>query len=123
MAYDELFADRIRHFLHEKKVSWREIKMMGGLCMMVDEKMCVGVLHDKATGNPLLMCRVGAPNMEDALKQPGCQPMDFTGRPLKGFVFVTPEGTDLDEDLEHWVQRCLDYTPLARSSKKSKKKR
>ena len=82
MAYDEYFADRIRRHLQDKKVSWREITMMGGLCMMVDDKMCVGVLQDKTSGDPLLMCRVGEAYMEDALSQPGCQPMDFTGRPL-----------------------------------------
>ena len=54
-----------------------------------------------------------------ALAWKGCKPMDFTGRPMKGFVYVEPVGIDLDEDLEYWIQLALDFNPRARSSKKS----
>jgi len=86
--------------------------MMGGLCFMVDDKMCVGIIKNN------LMARVAPETYEQVLTLTGCHPMDFTGRPMKGFVFVTPDGVDLDEDLETWVQRCLDYNPKAKSSKK-----
>lgn len=120
MAYDEFLADRIRVQLKEKQTPFRELKMMGGLCFMVDEKMCIGVLKAKATGEDLLMARVGEEVYEEALKKPGCKPMDFTGRPMKGFTFITAEGFDMDRDLDYWIQLCLDYNPFAKSSKKKK---
>ena len=86
--------------------------MMGGLCFMVKDKMCLGVVKD------MLMARVGLEMHAEALKKIGCKPMDFTGTPLKGFVFVEPQGIDLDEDLEYWIDQCLAYNPKAKSSKK-----
>ena len=112
MAYDEHLADRIRRIMKEKKVRFEEKKMMGGLCFMVKEKMCVGIDDVK------LMARVGPDVYEQALKKKGCREMDFTGRPMKGFVFVEPKGIDLDADLAYWVQLCLDYNPKAKSSRK-----
>jgi len=112
MAYDEYLADRLRNTLKEKNTIFIEKKMMGGLCFMVDDKMCVGIVKNN------LMARIDPETYEQALTLPGCHPMDFTARPMKGFVSVKPEGVDLDEDLAAWVQRCLDYNPKAKSSKK-----
>ena len=112
MAYDEFLADRIREALQSRKISFEERKMMGGLCYMVDDKMCVGVVKDK------LMARIDPEIYKEALSKPGCREMDFTGRPMKGFVFVEPLGIDMDEDLDYWVELCLDYNPRAHSSKK-----
>ena len=112
MAYSELLADRIRDILTEKKANFEEKKMMGGLCFMVEDKMCFGIVKEE------LMARVGPEKYEESLQQPGCKEMNFTGRPMKGYVFVDPEELDLDKDLEHWIQLCLDFNPLARSSKK-----
>ena len=120
MAYDEALADRIRQVFTEKKVPFEAKKMMGGLCFMVDDKMCCGIHYDKKKETDLLMARIGEAASPDALQREGCFPMDFTGRPMKGFVFVTPDGFDMDEDLEHWIQLCLDFNPLAKSSKKKK---
>ena len=121
MAYDEFMADRIRNQFHQRNVAFEEKKMMGGLCFMVDDKMCCGIHFDKKKETDLLMARIGEDASEDALRRTGCHPMDFTGRPLKGFVFVTPEGFDKDEELSHWIQLCLDFNPFAKSSKKRKK--
>ena len=118
MAYDELLADRIRNTLADKKVDAREMKMMGGLCFMLNEKMCCGILFDKIKNLDLLMARIGEDAATNNMSRKGCHPMDFTGRPMKGYVFVDPEGFDLDEDLEHWIQLCLDFNPLAKMSKK-----
>ena len=120
MAYDELLADRIKYAFKEKNVAFEIKKMMGGLCFLVDDKMCVGTHIDKKRGMPLLMCRIGEDKMQQVIGQRGSLPMDFTGRPMKGYVFVTPEGTDLEEDLEYWIQLALDFNPLAKSSKKKK---
>jgi hypothetical protein len=120
MAYDEYLADRIRQVLREKKVSFEVKKMMGGLCFLVDDKMCCGIHFDKKKKTDLLMARIGEQAADKAMDRTGCHPMDFTGRPMKGFVFITPEGFDTGDDLEYWIQLCLDFNPLATSSKKKK---
>ncbi len=112
MAYDEFLEERITRILNEKGAPFRSMKMMGGLCYMVDEKMCTGIVKDH------LMARVGPDVYESVLSRPGCKPMDFTGRPMKGYVFVSGEGIDSDDDLSYWIQLCLDFNPLAKSSKK-----
>jgi len=115
MAYDEHLADRIRSYFKEKKINTEEKKMMGGLCFMVDKKMCVGVDKNR------LMARIGPEVYDQALTKTGCRPMDFTGRPLKGFVFVEPVGIDLEDELAYWLQLCLEFNPKAKASKKRKK--
>lgn len=112
MAYSEHLAERIKRILDEKKVEYIAKKMMGGLCYMVDDKMCVGVMKEE------IMARIHPDLYDDSLQRPGCKEMNFTGRPMKGFVFVEGEGIDMDEDLEYWVQLCLDFNPMAKSSKK-----
>lgn len=112
MAYDELLAERIRISLLKKKADPVEKKMMGGLCFMVNDKMCVGVVKDN------LMVRIDPSFYESALTRKGCREMDFTGRPMKGFAFVEPEGIIYDKELDYWVQLCLDFNPKAKSSKK-----
>lgn len=114
MAYDELFADRIRKQLAEKKAGFYEKKMFGGLCFMVDDKMCLGIIKNK------LMVRIDPEDQEQFLAEENVRQMDFTHRPMNGFLYVEPEGTDLDEDLEKWVDRCLSFNPKANSSKKKK---
>ncbi len=113
MAYDQFLADRIRVNLKDNRVAYKEKEMMGGLAFMVDDKMCVGVIKNN------LMARLGPDNYNSALKRKGCREMNFTGKPMKGFVFVEPEGIDMDDDLDFWIQLCLDYNPLAKSAKKN----
>ena len=87
---------------------------MGGLCYMVDDKMCLGISGDR------LMVRI---NPEDQAKfetENGAGPMDFTKRPMKGYLFINLEGIDSEADLEKWIDRCLAFNPLAKSSKKKK---
>lgn len=118
MPYDEFLADRIKRVFKDKSVAFEAKKMMGGLCFMVDGKMCCGIHIDKKYGDSLLMARIGEEAYETAIKNEACLPMDFTGRPMKGYVFVTPQGFDLDKDLAHWLKLCIDFNPLAKSSKK-----
>lgn len=112
MAYDEHLADRVRQIFAELHVMAEEKKMMGGLCFMVNDKMCAGVSDER------LMARIDPEIYQVALTRNGAHEMDFTGRPMKGFVIVEPEGIDDDEDLRSWLQLCLDYNPLAKSSRK-----
>jgi len=114
MAFDELLADRIKAVLIEKNSSFEEKQMMGGLAFMVDNKMCVGVVKNK------MMARIDPDIYEDAITKEGCRPMDFTGRPMKGWIFLEPEGIDHDDDLSYWVELALEYNPKAKSSKKKK---
>ncbi len=120
MAYDEFLADRIKSVFNQKRITFVAKSMMGGLCFMVDGKMCCGIHIDKKYGDSLLMARIGEAIYETELKKEVCLPMDFTSRPMKGFIFVTPLGFDLDDDLEYWIQRCIDFNPLAKASKKKK---
>ena len=123
MAFDPHQAERIRQVFKKKKAMTEEKKMIGGLCFMVDDKMCCGTHIDKKSGNTLLMARIGEDAYLQHFNEASCLPMDFTGRPMKGYVFVTSDGIDLDEDLEHWIQLCLDFNPLAKASKKRKSKK
>jgi TfoX/Sxy family transcriptional regulator of competence genes len=111
MPYDEHLTDRIQRIFHERKISFEDKKMMGGICFLVNDKMCLGVFKDK------LMARIDPETMDQVLAIQGCHQMDFTGKPLKGFVFVEPEGTDMDKDLEYWIELALEYNPKAKSSK------
>ena len=116
MAYSEYLADRISQFFNEKSIHFEAKKMMGGLCFMVDGKMCVGINKDE------IMARIHPDKYEESLMKEGCKQMNFTGRPMKGFVFLTDEATDLEDDLYYWLQLALDFNPLAKASKKKKKK-
>ncbi|PLX82733.1 MAG: RNA methyltransferase [Desulfuromonas sp.] len=112
MAYDEHLADRIRQVFDECHVATEEKRMMGGLCFMVNGKMCAGIVNER------LMARVDPTVYEQVLQREGAREMDFTGRPMRGFVFVEAEGIDEDEDLLFWLDLCLEYNPRARSSRK-----
>jgi len=116
MAFNEQLAARVRDFFSERNIATMEKRMMGGLCFMVDDKMCVGVESDR------LMVRLDPEIYETALTRKGCQPMDFTGRPMKGFVFVTEEGFKAKRDLTHWLDLALEFNPRAKSSRKKKAK-
>ena len=99
MAYDEYQADRIRQSLQRRGVDFYEKKMMGGLIFMVDDKMCIGLDQDKKTQTDRLMCRIGKEAYEAALEEIGSREMDFTGKPMRGFIFIDPEGFDAEDDL------------------------
>ena len=112
MAYNEYLADLIRSELQQRKVFFEEKKMMGGLCIMVDDKMCVGVIKDD------LMARVGPHAYETFLNKPGTRIMDFTKRPMKGYVYANSEAWDHHESLSEWIDQCLLFNKEAKSSKK-----
>jgi TfoX/Sxy family transcriptional regulator of competence genes len=113
MAYDEHLTNRIRTILKSQK-RVEEKKMFGGLPFMVSGKMCVGVLRDE------LMARIDPDAYEVALRRKGCRPMNFTGKPMRGFVFVSSKGTGNEKDLSHWIDLALDFNKKAKTSKKRK---
>lgn len=122
MAYDDYLAERIRNYFTEKHLNFYEKNMMGGLVFMLNDKMCCGIHYDKKRNCDLLMARVGSTVAEKMMKRKGCYPMDFTGRPMKGYVSVDPDGFDLDEDLVFWLDHCIAFNPKATMAKKRKKK-
>ena len=108
MAYSELLADRVRQRLHHIS-QLEEKKMMGGLIFMVNGKMCIGVDFDKKRQEDRLMVRLGKAEYESALAEKGSRIMDFTGKPLRGFVYVDQEGFESDEDLASWVDMSMKF--------------
>lgn len=123
MAFDEGLAERIRSALEAER-DVVEKRMFGGLCFMVAGKMCVGIVKDE------LMVRVGAENDATALAQPHARPMDFTGKPMKGFIYVAPEGLESDERLSWWIDQGTRFArsaakpaPKASAPKPPRKKR
>ncbi|MBS7690523.1 TfoX/Sxy family protein [Pseudomonas lalucatii] len=99
MAYDEGLAERLREAL-QGQADITERKMFGGLAFLARGHMFVGILGD------VLMARVGPSSYAQALALPYVREMDFTGKPMRGYVFVEPPGFAEDEDLAAWVQRC-----------------
>jgi len=102
VAYDEGLAERIRGVLEERK-DVSEKRMFGGLAFLVRGHMSVGIVKDR------LMVRVGPEVYDRLLEQPHARKMDFTGRPMKGFLYVTPPGLESDADLERWVGRGVAF--------------
>jgi len=102
MPFDEALAERIRSLLRGT-CSAEERRMFGGLAFMVNGHMCCGIVGKD------LVVRTGPDGFEQALRQPHARPMDFTGRPTKGFVFVSPAGYRSDRDLESWIRRGFDF--------------
>lgn len=101
MAYDEGLAERLGEVFATERAT--EKKMFGGVAWMVGGHMCCGIVgHD-------LMVRVGPDAHEDALARPHARPMDFSGRPMVGMVYVAPDGFEEDDDLRAWVDRGLRF--------------
>ena len=102
MAYDEVLAQRAESLLGGQP-GFATKKMFGGLTFMVRGHMCCGVVKDD------LMVRVGPDQSDEALSQPHARPMDFTGRPMDGFIYVEAEGLASDADLAAWIDRALTF--------------
>jgi TfoX/Sxy family transcriptional regulator of competence genes len=102
MAFDPELADRVRGVLAGVD-DVTEKKMFGGLTFMLGGKMCCGIVGDR------LMVRVGPDAYDDALAEPFVATMDFTGRPLKGMVYVDGEGLRQDDSLAEWVGRGVEF--------------
>ena len=114
MSYDDKTADRVRKIL-SPRLDVVEKKMFVGLCFMVNGRMCCGLT------NAAFMVRVGPDRYEEALAQPHARPMDFTGRPLAGMVYVEPAGYKTDVALAKWVQTGVDFVSTKAPGKKAPK--
>ena len=113
MAYDEQLASRVRQSLTRRSVV-QERAMFGGLCFMVRGHMCCGLVKDR------LMVRVDPASYGQLLGEPGAQPMDFTGRAMRGFLYVTGVGLSTASALDTWVARALDFAASQPTKVRSK---
>ena len=102
MPYDEGLAERIREVLHDRR-EIVEKRMFGGIAFLLQGHMVVGIVSDN------LMCRVGPDRYERALTRPFARPMDFTGKPMKGYVYVDPPGIEDDAALDNWITACSAF--------------
>ena len=105
MAFDEGVAQRVREAL-DTQTDVEEKRMFGGLAFMLRGNMCCGVVGNE------LMVRVGTDAYESALSEPHAREMDFTGKPLTGFVYVASAGFESDDDLQTWVDRAVEFVSL-----------
>ena len=102
MAYDEALANRIGIILKDQPNVVGK-NMFGGIAFMVNGNMCCGVVKET------LMLRVGAENYETLLSLPHAREMDFTGKSMKGMIYVDPEGFKTEAELKTWVERGLEF--------------
>jgi len=102
MAYDEGLAQRIRKLLEDRD-EVVERRMFGGLAFLWRGNLCVGVVKEA------LMVRVGPAAHDEALSRPHARPMDFTGRPMKGLVYVAAPGLESDRALRAWLERGVGF--------------
>lgn len=102
MAFDPALAQRVRAVL-DGRFSITERKMFGGIAFLVDDKMFIGIRDSS------LMARVGPERYQDALAMPDVRVMDFTGRPMKGYVYLDPPAIAQERDLKAWVLWCAQY--------------
>lgn len=123
MSFDEGLLERLREIMHIVPPSGGSVgdgmppkggttdfipdvtekKMFGGMCILVNGNMCCGIVDDT------LMARVGPDQYFQCLELPHAREMVFTGKPLKGMIYIDPEGVAEDEDLKAWVERCMTF--------------
>jgi TfoX/Sxy family transcriptional regulator of competence genes len=102
MAFDEQLAARIRAHLG-KRTGLAEKKMFGGIGFLMKGKMCVGVHRDA------LIVRLDPAATDRALAEPHTRVFDLTGRPMKGWILVEPQGLATAAQLGKWVDRAAKY--------------
>jgi TfoX/Sxy family transcriptional regulator of competence genes len=117
MSVDPEFADRVQSYFAARALRFETKPMMGGLVFMVNGKMCAGVETDR------LMLRIDPEQVPSALAKKGCRPMDFTGRPMRGFVFVDRSVLGTDRALKEWLDLAVEFNPRAKRSKPAARKR
>jgi TfoX/Sxy family transcriptional regulator of competence genes len=111
MAYDEALHGRIRQAVGERQ-DVTEKKMFGGVAFLLDEKMFIGIVSDD------LMVRVGAERHTAALAEPHVRPMDFTGRPMVGYVYVGPAGSGTVKAVKKWADRGIEFVTTVKKKKR-----
>lgn len=114
MAFNEKLACRVRELIALKESNVEEKKIFGGLCFMVNDKMCVGVESER------LMVRLNPEVYDEVMEKEGCEPMNFTGKIMKGYVFVIIEALATKKQLQYWIDLAIEFNKIAKPSKKKK---
>jgi TfoX/Sxy family transcriptional regulator of competence genes len=114
MAYNKQLVDRIRELLADRE-DVTEKEMFSGVCFMVNNKMCICIAGDE------LLCRIGAEKVGTELENGNCRNMMNNGRAMKDYVYAEETAFDTPKKLKHWVERCLDFNPHAKASRKKPK--
>jgi len=113
--YNEALAARVRELIAATNYDVEEKVMFSGVTFMVNGKMCVSVGKDR------IMVRISPINFEEAIEQPGCEPMVHGGKVMRGFVYVSEEVLNTTTKLQHWVTMALDFNKEAKAAPKKKK--
>lgn len=116
MAYSAELAERVFARLADMNVDLEEKKMFGGVCYMINDKMCLGIVGDQ------LMVRFDPELTEEVMSKPGAGPMEFTKKAMKGYAFIQPEGFRNTRELDYWIKLALEFNHKAKRSKKKSKK-
>jgi TfoX/Sxy family transcriptional regulator of competence genes len=111
MAYSEKLAARVRERI-SNLANMYEKEMMGGLVFMYNDKMCLGIIKDE------LMCRIDPVLHDIEVEKYGCRTMDFTKRPMRGYILVEEVGLKSKKDFDYWIDLALNFNAKAKSSKK-----
>lgn len=114
MAYNEDLADRTRAIIARTETDVEEKRMFGGLCFMVNGKMCVGIESER------MMVRFDPALNDEIMEKSGVGPMDFTKRVMKGFAFVEIGSLKTARELEYWVALALDFNKRAKPTKRKR---
>lgn len=117
MAYNEKLVNTTRELIFRTYKNVEEKTMFGGLCFMVNNKMCVGFEKER------LMVRLDPAMYDEVMEKEGCKAMDFTGIIMKGYVFVDANVLTTRKKLEYWIMLALEYNKIAKASKKAVKKK
>src|SRR6185436_15623587 len=117
MPYNEKLADRTRELISLTHKNTEEKKLFGGLCSMVNDKMWIGGESER------IMVRLDPAKYDEVMQKEGCKPMDFTGKVMKGFVFVDADVLIKKKKLEYWIKLALAYNKIAKASKKKSTKK
>jgi TfoX/Sxy family transcriptional regulator of competence genes len=115
MAYNEVLSFRVQKLLIQLNIDFIEKKMFGGNAFMIKDKMCIGIVKDE------LMLRVLDTVYESLLEEIHVRPMDFTGKTMKGFLFIEPEALNADDKLLKWMNYGLDFAEKGIVKSKNKK--
>ena len=111
--YNEALANRVRQKIASLS-NVEEKEMMGGLTFMYNDKMCIGIIKDE------LMCRIDPALHESCVEKTGCRTMDFTNRPMKGYIMIDETGMTTQKDFDYWIDLAIDFNKRAKSSKRKR---
>jgi hypothetical protein len=102
MAFDESLAGRVRSLLARRR-GVEEKRLFGCVCFLLRGHVCVGVWKDS------LIARLGADQTEAAMREPHVQAFDITGRAMKGWVVVGPQGVADEDQLSEWARLAVEF--------------